>query len=265
MKRYLLNRGLILSFALLSVPAFGQTGVKARLDPEGGGQAIAALVHLESDSTAPAPRTASGKPDLSGIWAPDRNFTIDITNALKPGEELPIQPWALKLTQERVSKDDPDTNCLPSGIPRMVPYPWKIVQTPTLIVFLYEGNMHSYRQIFMDGRGHPKDMDPTWFGDSIGKWEDDTLVIDTVGFNDKFWFDDAAHPHTEQLHITERYKRTDFGHLDFEVIIDDPGAYTRPFTLHGQSPLLLNTEIMEYVCNENNQDPNHIVGKDQRK
>ncbi len=125
--------------------------------------------------------------------------------------------------------------------------------------------MHSYRQIFMDGRGHPKDMDPTWFGDSTGKWEGDTLVIDTVGFNDKFWFDDAAHPHTEKLRVTERYRRTDFGHLDFEVIIDDPGAYTRPFTLYGHSPLLVNTEIMEYICNENNQDPSHIVGKDLRK
>ena len=118
----------------------------------------------------------------------------------------------------------------------------------------------------MDGRGHPKDMDPTWFGDSIGKWDGDTLVVDTVGFNDKFWFDDAAHPHTEQLHVTERYRRTDFAHLDFEITIDDPGAYTRPFTLYGHSPLLVNTEIMEYICSENNvRDLPHIVGKDSRK
>jgi hypothetical protein len=165
-----------------------------------------------------------------------------------------------------MSKDDPDANCLPSGIPRMTPYPWKIVQTPSLILFLYEGNMHSYRQIFMDGRGHPKDMDPTWFGDSIGKWDGDALVVDTVGFNDKAWFDDAAHPHTDKLHVTERYRRVDFGHMDFDVTIDDPGAYTRPFTLYGHSHLLEQTEIMEYVCAENHQqDLVHIVGKDSRK
>jgi hypothetical protein len=250
---------------LFPIAALAQTGVEFRLDPEGGGQAIAALIHLRSNSTAPAPRMPDGKPDLSGIWSPDRNFTIDITNALKPGEELPIQPWALKAAKERMSKDDPDANCLPAGVPRMVPYPWKIVQTPALILFLSEGNIHSYRQIFMDGRKHPDDLDPTWFGDSIGHWEDDTLVVDSVGFNDKFWFDDAAHPHTEQLHIVERYHRKDMGHLEFQVTIDDPGAYTRPFTLNGLSYQLVNTEIMEYVCNENNQDPRHIVGKDQRK
>ncbi len=244
---------------LFCVPAAGQ------VDPEGGGQAFASLNHLRSNSTAPTPRTANGKPDLSGIWGPDRGFTIDISNALKPGDELPLQPWALQVTKERMSKDDPDANCLPTGVPRMSPYPWKIVQTPGLIVFLYEGNMHSYRQIFLDGRDHPKDPDPTWFGDSIGKWDGDTLVVDTIGFNDKFWFDDAAHPHTEKLHVTERYRRTDFGHLDFEVTIDDPGAYTRPFTLYGHAPLLVNTELMEYVCNENNQDPSHIVGKDLRR
>ena len=254
-----------LILGLIPLSAAAQQGVEFRLDPEGGGQAIAALIHLRSNSTAPTPRTSDGKPDLSGIWSPDRNFTIDIQNALKPGEELPIQPWALEVTKKRMSREDPNVNCMPSGIPRMVPYPWKIVQTPALIVFLYEGNTHSYRQIFMDGRKHPADLDPTWFGDSIGHWEDDTLVVDTVGFNDKFWFDDAAHPHTEQLHVTERYRRKDLGHLEFDVIIDDAGAYTRPFTMHGMSYQLVNTELMEYVCNENNQDPNHIVGKDQRR
>ena len=164
-----------------------------------------------------------------------------------------------------MSKDDPEANCLPTGVPRLAPYPWKIVQTPTLVVFLFEGNIHSYRQIFLDGRAHPKDPDPTWYGDSIGHWEGDTLVVDSVGFNDKFWFDFAAHPHTDKLHITERYRRPDLGHLESEVTIDDPGAYTKPFTLHGQFPLQTDTEIMEYVCNENNQDVTHIVGKDNRK
>ena len=213
----------------------------------------------------PAPRTADGKPDLNGLWGPDRTFIYDITSTLKKGETLPIQPWAEKVTRERMSNADPEARCLPAGVPRMAPYPWKIVQQPKLVVFLFEGNIHSYRQIFMDGRGHPDDPDPTWYGHSIGKWEGDTLVVDTIGFNDKFWFDFAGHPHTEKLHITERYRRPDYSHLEFEVVIDDPGAYTKPFTMYGHSPLVENSEIIEYICNENNQDVGHIVGKDTRK
>src|SRR5665213_2172368 len=197
----------------------------------------------------PAPRTSEGKPDLNGLWGPDRTFIYDITSTLKKGETLPMQPWAEKLTKERMSSSDPEARCLPAGVPRMAPYPWKIVQQPKLVVFLFEGNIHSYRQIFMDGRGHPDDPDPTWYGHS----------------NDKFWFDFAGHPHTEKLHITERYRRTDYSHLDFEVVIDDPGAYTKPFTMYGHSPLVENSEIIEYICNENNQDVGHIVGKDSRK
>ena len=211
------------------------------------------------------PRTSDSKPDLNGLWGPDRTFIYDITSTLKKGETLPIQPWAEKLTKERMSNSDPEASCLPAGVPRMAPYPWKIVQQPKLVVFLFEGNIHSYRQIFMDGRGHPDDPDPTWYGHSIGKWEGDTLVVDTVGFNDKFWFDFAGHPHTQKLHITERYRRPDYSHLDFEVVIDDPGAYTKPFTMYGHSPLVEDSEIMEYICNENNQDVGHIVGKDSRK
>jgi hypothetical protein len=213
----------------------------------------------------PAPRTADGKPDLNGLWGPDRTFIYDIGSTLKQGETLPLQPWAEQLTKKRMSKDDPEANCLPGGVPRMAPYPWKIVQQPKLVVFLFEGNIHSYRQIFMDGRGHPADLDPTWYGHSIAKWEGDTLVVDSTGFNDKFWFDFAGHPHTEKLHITERYRRPDYSHLEFEVVIDDPGAYTKPFTMYGHSPLVEDSEIMEYICNENNQDVSHIVGKDTRK
>ena len=163
-----------------------------------------------------------------------------------------------------MSKDDPEANCLPAGVPRMAPYPWKIVQTPKLVVFLYEGNIHTYRQVFLDGRGHPADPNPSWYGDSTGKWEGDTLVVDSVGFNDKFWFDFAGHPHTEKLHVVERYRRPDSGHLDYDVTIEDPGAYTKPFTMHGHS-VITSGELMEYVCNENNQDVPHILGKDTRK
>jgi hypothetical protein len=126
---------------------------------------------------------------------------------------------------------------------------------------LFEGNIHSYRQIFLDGRGHPKDMDPTWYGDSIGTWDGDTLVVDSVGFNDKFWFDFAGHPHTEQLHVTEKFHRRDLGNLDMEVTIVDPGTYTRPWVSKRTSALMQNYEIQEYICNENNQDADHLVGK----
>jgi hypothetical protein len=227
--------------------------------------AAIALGQSTTPENKPAPRTSDGKPDLNGLWGPDRTFIYDITSTLKKGEALPIQPWAEKVTKERMSNADPEARCLPAGVPRMAPYPWKIVQQPKLVVFLFEGNIHTYRQIFMDGRGHPDDPDPTWYGHSIAKWEGDTLVVDSVGFNDKFWFDFAGHPHTEKLHITERYRRPDYSHLDFEVVIDDPGAYTKPFTMYGHSPLVENSEIIEYICNENNQDVGHIVGKDTRK
>ena len=116
----------------------------------------------------------------------------------------------------------------------------------------------------MDGRPHPEDPDPTWYGHSIGKLEGDTLVVDTVAFNEVFWFDFAGHPHTEKLHIIERFRRPDFDHLEYDVTIDDPGAYTKVFTLYGRSTYQYGTELFEYVCNENNQDVEHIVGKDSR-
>lgn len=214
--------------------------------------------------SAPTPRTADGKVDFSGIWNADRRFIYDLHDALKPGETLPLQPWALKVTLERLSKDDPEANCLPTGVPRQAPYPWRILQTPTHMFFLFEGNIHSYRQIFVDGRKHPEDPDPTWYGHSIGRFEGETLVVETVGYNDKFWFDFAGHPHTERLRTTERFRRPDFSTIEYEVTVDDPGAYTKPFTLYGRHSYAENTELMEYICNENNQDVQHLVGKDPR-
>jgi hypothetical protein len=259
MKMHLLES--ILAAATILPAAMAQS---APTDPAGGGTALAAI-EKQTVPKGAAPRTADGKPDLSGVWSPERTFIYDISSSLTKGETLPLQPWAEKLAKERMSKDDPEANCLPTGVPRQAPYPWRIVQTPTHIFFLFEGNIHSYRQIFMDGRNHPKDPDPSWYGDSIGKWEGDTLVIDSVGFNDRFWFDFAGHPHTEQLHIIERFRRPDLGHLEFDATIDDPGAYTKPFTMHGHSTLQTGTDLMEYICNENNLDVSHIVGKDTRK
>ena len=235
------------------------------LTEEGGGQALTALMRLQSNSTAPAPHMPDGTPDLSGVWGPDKTFMYDISSGLKPGEKLPIQDWALKATKEHMSKDDPNVHCRPSGIPRQTPYPWKIVQTPKLVVFLFEGGTHGYRQIFMDRAEHSKDLDPTYYGESIGHWDGDALVIDTIGFNDIFWFDGAGHPHTEKLHTIERIRRPDMGHLNIDITIDDPGAYTKPFTISGHAAQLANTDLMEYICDENNVDIPHITGKDSRK
>src|SRR5436190_10867674 len=181
----------------------------------------------QTTKAAPTPRTSRGKVDFSGIWSPDRNFIYDVHDALKKGEVLPLQPWAEKVARERLSKDDPEALCLPTGVPRQAPYPWRILQAATHMFFLFEGNIHSYRQIFLDGRKHPVDPDPTWYGHSVGRFDGDTLVIDSVGFNDKFWFDFAGHPHTEKLHTVERYRRPNAETLEYEVTIDDPGAYTK--------------------------------------
>jgi hypothetical protein len=209
--------------------------------------------------TGPVPRTTDGKPDLSGVWGSDRPLVVDIGGALPKGESLPMQPWAAKLTRERLSKDDPEANCLPTGVPRLAPYPMKYIQMPNLFVILFEGNIHSYRQIFLNRKEHPKELNPTWYGDSIGNWDGDTLVVDTTGFNDRTWFDFAGHPHTEQLHTIERFRRTDFGHIEYKVTIDDPGAYTRPFTLTAHFPLQTG-DLMEYICNEDNRDVGHLTG-----
>jgi hypothetical protein len=183
----------------------------------------------------PAPRLPDGSIDLTGVWQGGGPIG-DLAQGLAPGETIPLLPEAKTIMDARMSGDDPEANCLPTGVPRVAPYPWRIVQVPpykkaTHLFFLFEGNIHSYRQIFMDGRKHPEDPDPTWYGHSIGRWEGDTLVIDTVGFNDKFWFDFRGHPHTEKLHTVERWTRKDLGTLVNEVTIEDPGSYSRPFTV----------------------------------
>jgi hypothetical protein len=207
----------------------------------------------------PVPRLPDGTVDLGGAWVGGGPVQdMEVQGRFKPGE-IPLLPWARKLMESRTPDKDPHAHCLPMGVPRQAgSYPWRFVQYPTHkqathIFLLWEGNIHSYRQIFLDGRRHPPDPDPTWFGHSIGRWEGDTLVIDSVGFNDKFWFDRRGHPHTEQLHIIERWTRRTFGTLENEVTIDDPGAYSRPFTTTYTARLQPNDELMEYICAENNQ------------
>ena len=214
--------------------------------------------------TGPAPRMADGKVDFSGNWAP--NAIRQNINLASVGGEPPMLPWAEKLYLERKdskSKDDPEARCLPPGVPRMstTPYPWTMVQTPKLMVIVYEGGAHIWRKIFLDGRAHDPNVVETWLGDSIGHWEDnDTLVVETVGQNDITWLDEDGHPHTKQMVVTERFRRPDMGHLEIEHTIDDPGAYSKPwkFTTH---PTLLNGELIEYICQENNRDVEHLKGK----
>ena len=210
--------------------------------------------------TGPTPRLADGTVDLSGVWMGGGSNSGDISKGLKPGSEVVMLPSAEKIFKARKSEDDPEALCLPFGIPRGAPYPWRILQTPSTYFILYEGNIHSFRQIFMDGRKHPDDPDPTWYGHSIGRWDKDTLVIDTVGFNDKFWFDYLGHPHTEKLHTIERYTPIDQGHMRIEVTIDDPGAYKQPFTTVGRATLMPDAELIEYICQENNQDVDRLSG-----
>ncbi len=207
----------------------------------------------------PAPRLPNGTPDFSGVLMGGGGVSV---RALKPGDTLTLLPEAKKLQDSRLAKDDPEANCLPTGVPRMNPYPWRMVQSidGKYIFILFEGNIHSYRQIFLDGRKHLSDPDPTWYGHSIGHWEGDTLVVDTVGFNDKFWFGASGLPHTTKLHTVERFTRTDASTMSWDITIDDPGAYAKPFTVQTKARYEAGWELMEYICQENETSVEHIRG-----
>jgi len=214
---------------------------------------------------APAPKTVDGKPDLNGVWQPqNQEFFFDLASGLKP-EEVPMQPWASALQQERVRRnhgDDPLARCLPHGVPRINTnglFPFKIVQTPGLVVILYE-QLYLFRQVFLDGRKLINNPNPTWLGYSTAKWDGDSLVVETSGFNDKTWLDTTkAHPATEALHVTERFRRPNFGTLEVVATIDDPKAYTKPWTTKVQKMnLQMDTDILEFICGENEKDIAHM-------
>jgi hypothetical protein len=209
--------------------------------------------------SAPAPRTADGKPDLSGIWtgaSPMHRFNI--AQDLQPQD---IQPWAETLFLQRVResrKDSPLAKCMPVSLPYHQFFNLtRIVQTPTLMLIHHESPNSPNRTVYLDGRELPKDPNPTYMGYSVGKWEGDTLVVTTAGFNDKGWLDSAGHPQTESLKITERYRRRDFGHMDFDITIDDPKAFTKAFTIKTQRTLQPDTDILEDVC-ENERSRAHF-------
>jgi len=215
----------------------------------------------KANLSAPAPRTADGKPDVSGVWrGAGPLYRFNIAQNLKPED---IQPWAEQLFLERVRdsrKESPLARCLPVSIPFHNFFNLtRIVQTPSMLVILYESPNSPHRTVFMDGRDLPKDPNPTWLGYSIGKWDGDTLVITTAGFNDRGWLDSSGHPQTESLRLTERLHRRDFGHMDFEMTIDDPKVFTKPFTIKTQRLLAADTDIFEDVC-ENERDQTHMSG-----
>jgi len=209
------------------------------------------------DLTAPAPRQPNGRPALAGLWRPAPGIVGDLSRGMKSGDAVPFQPWAEALFKERRandSRDDPTARCIVGGVPRsdFVGYPFKILERPDMVVILYEA-VHSYRQIFTDGRALPKEPNPAWFGYSVGRWEGDVLIVESSGFNDNVWLDNAGRPATDMLKVTERFVRKNFGQMDIEITIDDPKAYAKPWSVTQQLAFQPDTELLEYICNENNK------------
>jgi hypothetical protein len=193
------------------------------------------------------PAAAQNVPDLSGVWVVSGNADLPADPA--------YQPDALRLYQERKTngeKDDPAKYCLPNGVVRVTTLPYKIVQTPKLVVLLSEGNTHSYRRLFLDGRPHNLDLGDSWTGDSIAHWEGETLVVDTIGFNDRTWLDRTGKPHSDALHVIERYRRPARDRLEVQYTLEDPKAFTKPYAFTRIFTLAPNREIQEYFCTDTN-------------
>lgn len=229
-------------------PSLGTAGE----DPE----AIAAeFINRPPPPSGPAPRGLDGRPDFSGVWVGGP--------ASLP--KLDMLPWASALAAERISnnaKDLPMTYCLPSGpVPLLWPGWFEIIQTPRRLLTLLEADTPGFREAYLDGRTHPNDFGPGWLGHSIGAWEGDTLVIDTVGFHDRGWLDFEGHPHTDRLHVTQRLRRPTLGQLEIQIVIDDSGAYRQPVKTTKTAALAPEESIREYICNENNRDVSHMVGR----
>jgi hypothetical protein len=218
------------------------------------------------DLNAPAQRTPYGKIDLSGFWMPENptKHLLNLASDMKE-EEIPLKPWARDLYNQRIAnngKDHPGVSCLPSGIPEKdnIPDGLKLVQTEDLTLLLHESRT-IYRQIFTDGRTLPKNPQPAWMGYSVGRWDKDTFVVETIGQNGRTWLDMRGLPGTEALKITERFSRPKIGHMDIDVTIDDAEAYIKPWNVRLSWRLLPDTDLIESICEENNRDPGHMVGK----
>ena len=245
-----------LGLVSLALPALAQPAAKPA--------AAAATSEVQ-----PTPRLPNGKVDFGGkgVWAPI--WVLDWANRkwVKNDIDVPFTPEGSALFKERRatnSKDDPEGYCLPAGVPRYTgtPYPFQIIQLPDRVVILYEGASHMYRVILMDVP-HSNDPDPTWLGESVGHWEgNDTLVVDSVGFNGRTWLDYVGHPASDQLHVVEKFRRPDFRTLNYEVMIEDPKFYTKPWTTSFNVKFQPGWEIKEYVCLENNKDLIHLGTKE---
>lgn len=247
----------------------------------------------KANLAAPAPRGRDGKPDISGVWIPQASpvpemlaaMIDDAARAARPslGSEMPtkyfinvladfkkgqgpLTPAAAKaearIDSTIISKDDPGYHCLPTGMPMVdtIPSPIKIVQSPGLLMFLMEENS-VFRQIYMDGRKFPEDMEPAWLGYSWGRWDGDTLVVETAGLNDRTFLDASGHRHSEDLKITERFHRVNFGTMELQMTLDDPKTFTRPVTFKYNLVLLPDTDLIEYNCSEDEKDLKHVVVK----
>jgi len=230
------------------------------------------------DLAAACPRTADGKPDLSGLWMmePRRDATPNFPGCEPTAEEfgnigatlkggLPYQRWAADLVKKRLAElrlHDPLSYCLPIGPVRLHTWstPRKVIQTPGLLIVLNELNA-SYRQIFTDGRPLPVDPNPSWNGYSSGKWDGDTLVVETSGFRDGLWLDSTGNPMTDAARLTERFRRLNFGRMEIEITVNDPKAYTKPWTIKLNHTIKLDTDLLDYVCAENEKDTSHLLVK----
>lgn len=214
--------------------------------------------------TAPAPRTHDGKADLSGIWQASR-AVFDLAQALRKGETVPFSAAGRAVFDERRasnSKDDPSAACLPTGLPvrALLRTPMKILQTPTVTAILYESRT-TFRQILTDGRPLPTVDWPAWQGFSVGRWDGETFIVDTAGFNGRAWLDQAGYPATAALRLTERFRRRDFGHMDMEMVIDDKNMYSKPWSIFAEMILQADTELLEFICEENEKDSARLIGK----
>lgn len=241
--------------------------------------------------SAPAPRAANGKPDLSGVWQVEppgagemERKVGDLSTFVVPGddprefspyffnilgdfkrEDAPMRPAAAEVFMKNFKtygKEHPYSRCLPMGIPatELIGVPFKMIQTPGILVILHELDF-TFRQIYTDGRPLPVDPQPSWLGYSSGKWEGDTLVVETAGFNDKSWLDAGGHTHSEALRVQERFRRRDFGHMEMQITIDDPKTFTKPFTIKANHLLVPDSDILETVCGENERDRAHLADK----
>jgi hypothetical protein len=255
---------LVAPFAALALLSSAPTGGQWLNAPESTAPRTASG---DVDLEAPPPRHANGRVDLQGIWMSDDNrYARDL--ALDIGDDqVPYQRWARRLFDERKdglhSREDPDAHCLPQGVPKIgfIAYPWKLIETPNSVVIVHE-TFTFWRQIFTDGRTvDPTGAKPSWMGYSTGRWDGDSLVVETAGFNGKLWLDQLGRPSTDQLRVTERFTRTHYGHLRIDVIIDDRGAYTAPWRASQVVHLRPGWEPLEFICGENNKDVENLPGE----